>query len=227
MEAMGLWSYREQTASSSSYSSSGTFSSAYTSTGSHLSSIPTEAAIHLELGGSMYMEERERRTKQIKSTVQEFFRSPSANRSVKGGDMRVLERWFTELGVGWVLHLPVTDGTTSAGAYDARTRTWIRALVEIMETIRFTTSLFPDRSSMGLDTTEAEKKATIRDQYRLARFIQEAMLTMLAFVDVIAAAPADATTAGEVPLLPSAKLRALLGVRGYRSTHLSLHKSKA
>ena len=46
------------------------------------------------------------------------------------------------------------------------------------------------------------------------------MLTMLAFVDVIAAAPADATTAGEVPLLPSAKLPALLGVRGALSKAL-------
>jgi hypothetical protein len=108
MEAMGrgggrgLWSYREQTASSSSYSSpAGTVSSAYASTGSHLSSIPREAAIHLELEDSMYQEEeRERRTKQIKSTVQEFFRSPSANRSVKGRGIKVLERWFTELGVG-------------------------------------------------------------------------------------------------------------------------------
>jgi len=238
MEAMGgLWSYRDQIASSSSYSSPGTVSSAYTSTtGSHLSSIPTEAAINLELEDSIDLqEERERRTKQIKSTVQEFFRSPSANRSVvKGGDMRVLGRWFTELGVGWVLHLPVADGTTSSSGagktYDART--WIWALAEIMETIHFTTSLFPDRSSLGLlDTKEAEEEATIRDQYRLARFIQEAMLTMLAFVDVIAAAPPvdDArTTAGEevvvsngVPLLPYAKLRALLGVRGALSRALT------
>jgi len=238
MEALGgLWSYRDQMASSSSYSSPGTVSSAYTSTtGSHLSSIPTEAAINLELEDSIDLqEERERRTKQIKSTVQEFFRSPSANRSVvKGGDMRVLGRWFTELGVGWVLHLPVADGTTSSSGagktYDART--WIWALAEIMETIHFTTSLFPDRSSLGLlDTKEAEEEATIRDQYRLARFIQEAMLTMLAFVDVIAAAPPvdDArTTAGEevvvsngVPLLPYAKLRALLGVRGALSRALT------
>ena len=81
MEARGgLWSYRDQMASSSSYSSPGTVSSAYTSTtGSHLSSIPTEAAINLELEDSIDLqEERERRTKQIKSTVQEFFRSPSA-----------------------------------------------------------------------------------------------------------------------------------------------------
>jgi hypothetical protein len=81
---------------------------------------------------------------------------------------------------------------------------------------------------LELDTTEAEEKATIRDQYRLARFIQEAMLTMLAFVDVIAAAPADARTSGEevlvsngVPLLPYAKLRALLGVRGALSKALT------
>ena len=58
-------------------------------------------------------EEKEERMKRIKRLVQEFAGdAPSAECSIKGkgkgkgkGPMGVLERWFTELGIGWVLQL--------------------------------------------------------------------------------------------------------------------------
>lgn len=242
---------------SSSYSissSSGTVSTAYTcTTGSHLSSIPTEA--DLELQDMMYCQDKERKTKEMKSTVQEFFRARSASRSVKGGYMiRVMERWFKGLGVGWVLHLPLIANTGGASAgeleqthHDARS--WIRALAEIMEIIHFTMSLFPDDHTLGLQAiTEGEKKASVRDQYQLARFVEEAMLKMLAFVDVVIAVvapttPTDANNNNKTPTgggggeeedvrvsnigndgvvpLPYAKLRTLLGVRGALSKALT------
>ena len=46
--------------------------------------------------------------KHIESLVHEFFRAQSANRSILGGGgMNVLESWFWELGVSWVLQLDV------------------------------------------------------------------------------------------------------------------------
>jgi len=128
-------------------SCSGTASTVYTSTGSHMSSISLVAAMHLELEGVTTEEEQ---IKHIKSWVQKFFGSPSANCSINGGDMSVLERWLTELGVGWVVHL--ADGAPAPAEVDSGwiddARSWIRALAQIVETIRFTTTLFPDRGSM-------------------------------------------------------------------------------
>lgn len=51
---------------------------------------------------------KEKKMKHVKNMVQEFFSAPSANCSNEDDDMNVLERWFTELGVAWVL-LHVAD----------------------------------------------------------------------------------------------------------------------
>ncbi|CAN6200459.1 unnamed protein product [Urochloa humidicola] len=97
--------------------SSGTVSTTYTSTGSRLSSISMEAALHFDFeihnDHNVSREETEEgHIRHIGSLVQEFFAAPSANCS---GDMRVLERWFWELGVGWILHLPLAaDGASAA-----------------------------------------------------------------------------------------------------------------
>ncbi|XP_066375322.1 exocyst complex component EXO70E2-like [Miscanthus floridulus] len=48
--------------------------------------------------------------KHMENLVQEFFREPSEKRSILGGGgMDALERWFSELGVRWVLLLDVAD----------------------------------------------------------------------------------------------------------------------
>lgn len=116
----------------------------------------------------------------IKSLVQDFFRAPSANCSINGGNgnINVLERWFKELGVGWILD--VTRGA-SAGqrehTYTFDTQSWIRALAEITEAIRLMPLLFPDGSSGGENTSTPK-------QLQFEHFFQETMLRMLTFVDV-------------------------------------------
>jgi hypothetical protein len=128
----------------------------------------------------------------------EFLDVPLVDCSIKrDGDMCVLERWLTELGIAWVLHLASSasaweelDEHTSDGA-----RCWIRALHEITQTIRsVAVSLFPDRGSVGLlpsiyEEEEEDSKAegSILELLLFARYIQETMLKMLAFVDFIVA----------------------------------------
>ncbi|CAN6181608.1 unnamed protein product [Urochloa humidicola] len=99
--------------------------------------------------------------KHIKSLVEEFF---------AGGNVGVVERWLTELGVGWVIHL--TDG---APAREVTVRTsdvwsWTRALAEIVETIGSTDLLLiPDRGSMDLPITICEEQEAADDQLLLRR----------------------------------------------------------
>ncbi|OEL33249.1 hypothetical protein BAE44_0005732 [Dichanthelium oligosanthes] len=105
--------------------------------------------------------------------VQEFFGAPPANCSIKGGAISVLERWFIDVDIPWVLHLadPAAAGelerTFSPEERDYAVLRWIMALTEIMETSHSARSLFPDRSSQH------------------ARFTQEIVLIMLPFVDLI------------------------------------------
>jgi hypothetical protein len=61
-----------------------------------------EAAMHWDY----FRIHEETDAEHVKSLAHEFFDAPLVNCSIKGGgDMGVLEKWFTELGVGWVLHL--------------------------------------------------------------------------------------------------------------------------
>jgi hypothetical protein len=140
--------------------------------------------------------------------------------------MSVLERWFTELGVDWVLHISDVDAFIAVIQPDHTLdpRSWIRALNEIMESIRLTTSFFSDRGFEGMpsiweeeeeeeeeegyfrklrefsnyiirrgesqiqkEEKAGEAESCIPDQFQFARFIQETMLKMLAFVDFLVA----------------------------------------
>ena len=171
-------------------------------------------------------ETEKKRMNNIKSLVQEFFgasSSSSANCTADGGDMSVLERWFTELGVDWVLHISDVDASIAVirPDYTLDPRSWIRALNQIMETIRLTSSFFSGRGFVGMpsiweeeeeeeeeewffrkserELSNSRKKqiqkqekaeeveSCIPDQFQFARFIQETMLRMLAFVDFLVA----------------------------------------
>ncbi|CAN6223798.1 unnamed protein product [Urochloa humidicola] len=143
-----------------------------------------EAALHLDLGihdgDNMSQEETDegnssekRPLKHIQCLVQEFFGAPSAN----GGDISVLERWLKELGIDWVLQ--VADG--DAGDLERRAlyaRSWIQALAKIMESLRCVVFLFEE---------EHEADTSIPDLFQFAQFMQETMLRMFAFVDVMVA----------------------------------------
>ncbi|CAN6181618.1 unnamed protein product [Urochloa humidicola] len=207
----GPWSYRERTGSSSytiSSSSSGTLSTAYASGASRLSSsLSMEVAVHFEEMENKdtpteFVEpakkkpreeetdiEEEKKAKQIKSLVKEFFGAPSANCS---GDMRVLERWFSELGVGWVLHL-ADDAPAGKLQRTLDAPRWIRALSNITDTCLMGSLIFPKEE---------------QEQVQFASFTQQAMLRMLAFVDII-------ILAGNRVFLPEAygKIHTLLRVK--------------
>ncbi|KAJ1260823.1 hypothetical protein BS78_10G261800 [Paspalum vaginatum] len=198
----------------SSFSSSGTISSStnnYTSTGSSSVSLVVPMYFDGELDLKTAMEEE--KIKYIKTLVHEFSRrapAPAAKHSsitnnvVGVGDMSVPERWLKELGVGWVLgHLADGDDgastTRSAGGsgklimlnkhetFDVRS--WIRALAEIVETIGFTTSLFPADRRVLLSIVSEEEQDDVppgAGQLEFAEFFQETMSAVLAFVDLIA-----------------------------------------
>nr|CAB3461969.1 unnamed protein product [Digitaria exilis] len=271
------WSYIEQAIGCDSHSiassSIGTISTSYASSGSHMSPVPVESAMFEE---DVLLEESESKTKRLQLLVQEFSAGapPSTvDRSVRGGDMSVVERWLTELGVGWVL-LHAADAAASSGkpehTFDARWRSWVRALAEIVESIRSTALLFADprrgsvtglamireeeeaghvkdqseeraaipppqflprgltnkllqsvvnkllrsNSSESLHLTssveEEEESSIVPDQLHFARFFQETMLGMLAFVDVLAS---EVAVRSGVAMSPYEKLSALLGVR--------------
>ncbi|KAF8691414.1 hypothetical protein HU200_040553 [Digitaria exilis] len=143
--------------------------------------------------------------KQFDGLVQEFF---GANCSTNGGATSVLERWFRELRIPWVLRL--ADGA-AAGELERSFRSqirhnavcsWIRALAEIMDTSHSARSLFPDRSS------------------QLTRFTQETVSKMLPFVDVIVASTDEAFHSEWVDA-PYKKIKTLLDVRDALSKALS------
>ncbi|XP_039807264.1 exocyst complex component EXO70H1-like [Panicum virgatum] len=156
----------------------------------------------------MPVEVNTEKEKHFDGLVQEFFGAPSANYSVNGGAIEVLERWFSELGIRWVLRL--ADGA-DAGELEHTfpsqerpyaARSWIRALTEIIGTSHSASSLFPDHSS------------------QFARFTQEAVLKMLPFVDVIVATSDEAFLSKLVDA-PYKKLETLLNVRDALSKALS------
>jgi len=203
-------------------STSGTLSTGYTSTtttsttttstttssGFHQSSTLIEKQLMRTANRDMPVEVNTEKEKHFDGLVQEFFGAPSANYSVNGGAIEVLERWFRELGIRWVLHL--TDGA-SAGELERTfpsqerpyaVRSWIRVLTEIIGTSHSASSLFPDRCS------------------QFTRFTQEAVLKMLPFVDVIVATSDEAFLSKLVDA-PYKKLEALLNVRDALSKALS------
>jgi hypothetical protein len=138
--------------------------------------------------------------------------------------MVALERWFTELGVGWVVHVASSSGelgNTTTSTFD--TWSWIRALAEIMETIRLTTSLSPVHGLVGMPSeeppAETGKQATSNspDQLKFVQFFHGTMLKMLVFVDVLVR---EVVVTKGVPV-PYMKLSNLLGVHGALSRALS------
>nr|CAB3471491.1 unnamed protein product [Digitaria exilis] len=182
----GRWSSRrgEEAVRSRSYSISssstisGTLSTAYTSNCSRNSSGYLASAMHfdfeLEPAPAWAAKAEEEQIKHIANLVREF--------SDRGGDARVPERWLTELGIGWVLHLPIPGVAASSAAgelgqtyeeYDAPS--WIWALSQIVEIIVLT-----PLKQLPNNYYEKEEQAA-------PKFFQKAMLKMLPFVDWIVA----------------------------------------
>ncbi|WVZ78412.1 hypothetical protein U9M48_026125 [Paspalum notatum var. saurae] len=259
-----------QTAGSSSYSSkSGTVvSTGYTFSGSYRSSLSMEgeaAIMHLDLLGIHDDDDNvpccwEETTVEelpmtgIDSMVQEFFAAAPSSSSGSGGDMSVLRRWFTEMGVDWVLRLAADDDASSAAGVlqhtsDGACSSWTHALSRIIYSATASpvptaggsissSSMMDQQLSMISEEEDEELPAVAGEmeilvptttsspyEFLCARFIHEAMLKMLIFVDVVvAAAPTCNKETGTVVIrvpYPYQKINILLGVRSALSEALS------
>jgi hypothetical protein len=167
---------------------------------------------------------------EFKSLVVEFFSAPTANR---GGDMSVVEAWLEHLGVEWVLHV-ADRASTGKISHTQRSKSWIRALYQIKETMSLMVALFPygDSATRLSSISEEEepqaeigkKGASVPFELHYVQFIQRTMFKMLDFVVVIVG-PNTETTLD--------KLCALLDVHGalsgalpkiHLTTHLPLYE---
>ncbi|KAG2571686.1 hypothetical protein PVAP13_7KG199455 [Panicum virgatum] len=124
--------------------------------------------------------------KQIKILAKEFLGDvESAKRSTEGGDLSVLllERWFSKLGVWWVLH--VADGTPSGEVEHALDASSLfPAFTKIVNTFRGTLKLLHGHG-YTVNTSAEEEQPAAKEWLPLASFTQQAMLKMLTFVDSI------------------------------------------
>ncbi|CAL4995318.1 unnamed protein product [Urochloa decumbens] len=182
---------------------SGTYSTTYKSSGgSVVSSEPDLASRLSRIHLSSWLEDDEEKVKKIEPTkhlVKEFFHGD--------GDTGALERWLSEVGVGWVLCLSDDSYVGASSLLRAQphhnnlTDRWIRAL-----------TLLEGRFVGGEQDVPGPAKQ--------ARFVKAAVLKMLPFVDALLAAtgPLDAGTdtadaSNGAQALSAEKLQALLDVR--------------
>ncbi|OEL31075.1 hypothetical protein BAE44_0007906 [Dichanthelium oligosanthes] len=196
----------------SSSTSAGSLSTTYTSGSSHLqSSCSDQGDPWLEVE-----EEREKTRGDIKGLVQEFL----AAGDDQDATTLVLERWFSDLGVSWVLSIIVTDDK-SAGAFVFQrrlqhfARSWIVALTVIQNSIfTYVEGLWNQEEAEGVFSS-------LPAASEFARFLQTTISKMLPFVDMIMAHKAvivgpciqhtNLSSNGEVPA--EEKLVALIAVR--------------
>ncbi|CAL4982367.1 unnamed protein product [Urochloa decumbens] len=189
---------------------SGTYSTTYKSSGgSVVSSEPDLASRLSRIHLSSWLEDDEEKVKKIEPTkhlVKEFFHGD--------GDTGALERWLSEVGVGWVLCLSDDSYVGASSLLRAQphhnnlTDRWIRAL-----------TLLEGRFVGGEQDVPGPAKQ--------ARFVKAAVLKMLPFVDALLAAtgPLDAGTdtadaSNGAQALSAEKLQALLDVRDAVSSTL-------
>ncbi|TVU12523.1 hypothetical protein EJB05_46174, partial [Eragrostis curvula] len=147
-----------------------------------------QAAMHLDV---VSLEEVRDNKGYVKDLAKEFF---AASGSINGaGKIRVLERWLTQLGVGWVLRVADEAGLGQSPPDAARLWSWA-----LSEMNRFIKLVFHDTSCASLSIIWEEESAvmesktqqvgSITEQVEFARFIQEAMVRMTSFIDFIIAA---------------------------------------
>ncbi|CAO2153141.1 unnamed protein product [Urochloa humidicola] len=176
-------------------STTGTYSTTYKSSqGSVVSSEADLASKLLRMELSSGLEEDEEKLNKIeraKRLVKEF--------CYGNGDIgAVVERWLSEMGVGWVLGL-TSDTSLLLRAQRDLKENWIQALMEIMGStvLLILTQDVPEERDMLLG---------------LVQLLKETVLKMLPFVDaLLAAGDLDATNEEEAPSVE--KLRTLVDVR--------------
>ncbi|TVU12531.1 hypothetical protein EJB05_46182, partial [Eragrostis curvula] len=225
----GRWGCRD-TVESNSYtisSSSGTFSTAYTSASDSRMSPAEAAATHSDVVWEQVVDKKGR----AKCLAQEFF---AGNGSIDGaGDMHVMEKWFTQLGVEWVIR--PAAGELHHHTLSNAARQWSRVLDEIDSSMTglFVDSYWEISEIAGMDVVSAwEKELDVTEsetqvdstivRLQLARFIHEAMLRMCPFVDYIVALNPIHGVPGLYDMLD-----ALLHVHGALSTALRLPSTRS
>ncbi|CAN6200455.1 unnamed protein product [Urochloa humidicola] len=189
-------------------SSGNTLSTIQHTSGSGSFPLPLFVFVEQPPGSCLDDDETRQRRQHVKGLLEEFCGNSSA----------ALSRWFSDLGIAWVLRVAAEDDARLLLLQDQRTfaARWIQALADITESILDTyDSCF---SHSHLQSLPEEVEATIPDPAHFSRFIQETMLKMLSFVDAIAA-PNPNNNTREIldtngATAPLEKLKTLLDVRG-------------
>ncbi|CAN6374210.1 unnamed protein product [Urochloa humidicola] len=201
---------------SGSTTSAGTFSTTYTYTSSR---------------GSFAGELASQRLHEVEDDDGKAKRREHAKGVLEGfchgdGDVGALERWLSELGVGWVLGLSGDPSLLRVQCSLTLTQRWIWALTEITgTTVRFVGEHdAPDRVRLVrlLPLNEKTKTRQRKEGKRLVTFVEATIVKMLPFVDALLAAggdpldaaiadTGDATNGEQAPL--GRKLKTLLDVR--------------
>ncbi|CAO2206144.1 unnamed protein product [Urochloa humidicola] len=210
-------------AATSSSTSGGSLSTTYTSGSSHLLSssssgdggltqLVEETANKLErvqLPCLEIEEEREKTRGHIRGLVEEF----SAAAGDDEATALILERWFSDLGLSWVLSIATVEKSPAGSSVFPRrlgdlARSWIVALTVIQISI-FT--YFDGLSTSTHDETSDPAAS------EFARFLQLTLSKMLLFIDAVASAkvngPCIQHNLWEAMETAEEKLRAVIGVR--------------
>ncbi|CAL4891021.1 unnamed protein product [Urochloa decumbens] len=195
------------------YAATTSSGSTYTSGSSHLQSSSGDGGLAPPVALSTLLEleeEREKTCRHIRSLVQEF----SAAVSDKEATTLVLERFFSDLGISWVVSI-ATNGKSPAAAFvfprrlGDLARSWIDALTAIR------LSIFTNFD--GLCNQEEGTSSSLHAASDLARFLQSTLLKMIPFADAVVSAKVNGAciqhNLWEAMVPGEDKLHALIGVR--------------
>ena len=171
-------------------------------------------------------EEKEERMKRIKRLVQEFSGDAPPSSEYIIGDRDVLERWFTELGGGWILELnndsppyclcsELDSGTCSLKSRTPSSRLSFQVVAP---------APCPAFARKNMRPSSVGTKIAFRINSSLQNFSRKPMLAMLAFVDVICRKVAINISSRVPATYVMEKLSILLGVRFALSESEALHK---
>ncbi|XP_052154476.1 exocyst complex component EXO70B2-like [Oryza glaberrima] len=179
-EASGWSSSSSRSARSSYYSSS---MSSNASGGPHnhryapySNSSPRPVVITLDLHGARDIARQMARDGFVAKLIGEFGREPGST----------LERWFSELDVGWVLRsAAAADKEQSELGLDDLVRRWTRGYTVMVEALNATRTQTDKVGGVAVMECDQELEDDLRLQ--VARFVEATVSKMLAFADALAA----------------------------------------
>ncbi|CAL4905688.1 unnamed protein product [Urochloa decumbens] len=193
------------------YAATTSSGSTYTSGSSHLQSSSGDGGLAPPVALSTLLEleeEREKTCRHIRSLVQEF----SAAVSDKEATTLVLERFFSDLGISWVLSIATDGKSTAAFVFPRRLGDLARSWIDALTAIRLSIFTYFD----GLCNLE-DTFSSVHAASELARFLQSTLLKMTPFADAVVSAKVNGAciqhNLWEAMVPGEDKLEALIGVR--------------